>query len=130
MDGNGDSAPNYFPNTMGGPEPDISFNPLPHVEVHGVINRHTCITEDVDFMQAGELFRRVMDDSARTNLISNLVSHMQDAQENIQYRQTALFYKCDTEYGTRVVEDLGLDVNQIKDLADMTQEELVEATRM
>ena len=44
---------------------------------------------------------------------------MQDAQEFIQCRQTALFYKCDTEYGTRVVEGLGLDVNQIKDLADM-----------
>lgn len=100
------------------------------MEVHGVINRHTRITEDVDFMQAGELYRRLMDDSTRTNLISNLVGHMQDAQENIQYRQTALFYKCDTEYGTRVAEGRGLDVNQIKDLAAITQEELVETTRM
>ncbi len=55
---------------------------------------------------------------------------MQEAKENIQYRQTALFYKCDTEYGTKVAEGLGLDVNQVKDLAAMTQEELVEATKV
>lgn len=129
VDGNGESAPNYYPNSMGGPEPDISFNP-PQIEVQAVIDRHTRPTEDVDFIQAGELYRRVMDDSARTNLISNLVGHMQEAQENIQYRQTALFYKCDTEYGTKVAEGLGLDVNQVKDLAAMTQEELVEATKV
>ena len=40
VDGNGESAPNYYPYSMGGPEPDISFNP-PHFEVLAVIDRHT-----------------------------------------------------------------------------------------
>ena len=83
---------------MNGPEPDISFAP-PAIEVQAVIDRHTRPTEDVDFIQAGELYRRVMDDEAKTNLISNITGHLGDANENIQYRQVALFYKCDVEYG-------------------------------
>jgi catalase len=128
VDSNGASSPNYYPNTMNGPEPDILFNP-PVVEVQSIINRHTRPTEDVDFVQAGELYRRVLDDQAKTNLISNIVGHLGNAKENIQYRQTALFYKCDAEYGTRVAEGIGLDVARVKDLASMTQEERVELTR-
>ncbi len=128
VDGNGGSRPNYYPNTMNGPEPDISFAP-PAIEVQAVIDRHTRPTEDVDFIQAGELYRRVMDDEAKTNLISNITGHLGDANENIQYRQVALFYKCDVEYGTRLAENLKLDINRVKELASMSQEERVEATR-
>jgi catalase len=113
---------------MNGPEPDISFAP-PAIEVQAVIDRHTRPTEDVDFIQAGELYRRVMDDEAKTNLISNITGHLGDANENIQYRQVALFYKCDVEYGTRLAENLKLDINRVKELASMSQEERVEATR-
>ena len=48
---------------------------------------------------------------------------------NIQYRQVALFYKADEEYGTRVANGLGLDVSKVKYLSAMNQEERVEATR-
>jgi catalase len=40
-----------------------------------------------------------------------------DAKENIQYRQIALFYKADEDYGARLDEGLGLDVVKVKDLA-------------
>ena len=70
-----------------------------------------------------------MDDEAKTNLVSNISGHLCDAKENIQYRQTALFYNCDVEYGTRVAESLKIDVNRVKELAAMSQEERVEATR-
>ncbi|MDP3066824.1 MAG: catalase [Methanobacteriaceae archaeon] len=128
MDDNGGSGPNYYPNTMNGPEPDISFNP-PVVEVQAIIDRHTRPTEDVDFVQAGELYRRVLDDEAKTNLVSNIADHLFDAKENIQYRQASLFYKCDVEYGTRGAESIGLDVTRVKELVSMTQEERVEAKK-
>lgn len=127
VDGNGGSGPNYYPNSMNGPEPDISFNP-PAIEVQAVIDRHTRPIEDVDFVQAGELYRRVLDDDAKANLVSNIAGHLGNAKERIQYRQTALFYKCDVEYGMRVAKSLGLDVERVKDLAAMTQEERVKAT--
>jgi len=43
-------------------------------------------------------------------------------------RQTALFYKADKDYGCRVAEGLGLDVNEVKHLADMSHEKRAEAT--
>lgn len=86
----GENVANYYLNSMNGPEPDISFNP-PTIEVQAVIDRHTLPTEDVDFVQAGELYRIVLDEEAKTNLVSNIASHLCDARENIQYRQAALF---------------------------------------
>ena len=51
------------------------------------------------------------------------------AKENIQYRQTALFYKASADYGTKVANALKLDVEKVKKLASLTQQERVEATK-
>jgi catalase len=56
------------------------------------------------------------------------VTHLGTAQKRIQSRQTALFYKADAEYGRRVAEGLGLDVNEVERLAKMSHEERAEAT--
>jgi hypothetical protein len=40
--------------------------------------------------------------------IENIVDHLEKAQKRIQLRQTALFYKADSDYGRRVAEGLGL----------------------
>jgi uncharacterized membrane protein YbaN (DUF454 family) len=50
------------------------------------------------------------------------------AQKRIQLRQTALFYKVDADYGTRVAKGLGLDANEVKRLAAMSQADRVKAT--
>lgn len=124
---NEDTFPNYYPNTMEGAETDISFKP-PTIEVQAVIDRHVQETEDIDFIQTGEFYRRVLKGEAKDNLISNLVGHLGGANKNIQYRQTALFYKADVDYGERVANGLDLDINKVKDLASMSQEERVKAT--
>lgn len=56
------------------------------------------------------------------------MGHLKGAQTRLQLRQTALFYKADPEYGSRVAEGLGLDVKKIEQLAGMSQEERVNAT--
>jgi catalase len=43
-------------------------------------------------------------------------------------RQTAIFYKADTDYGTRVAKGLGLDIKEVKRLAGLTQDERAKAT--
>jgi len=43
-------------------------------------------------------------------------------------RQTAIFYKADSEYGRRVAEGLGLNVKEVEKLAAMSQEERAKAT--
>ena len=69
-----------------------------------------------------------MTDEDRDHLIGNIVGHLGGAQERIQLRQCALFYKVDPEYGTRVAEGLGLDPHEVERLAGAPQEELVGAT--
>jgi len=120
-------APNYYPNSYDGAFPDKRFAP-PAIDVQGLAARHEYPLGDVDFEQAGDLYGRVLSDYDRTNLIGNITGHIKNAQQRVQYRQTALFYKAHPEYGIRVAEALGLDVNKVKTLAAMTNEERIAAT--
>ena len=69
-----------------------------------------------------------MTDTDREHLVGNIVAHLGGALTRIQLRQTALFYKADPDYGTRVATGLGLDVEEVKRLASMSQQERVKAT--
>jgi len=124
---NGADRPNYYPNSFGGPEPqpDVAEPPF---EVSGEAARHPYTHPNDDFFQAGELYRRVMTDEDREHLIGNITTHLCNAQKRIQLRQTAVFYKADPEYGSRVADGLGLDVKKVKQLAEMSQEERARAT--
>jgi catalase len=127
LDANGAGGPNYYPNSMGGPEPQQKVGEPPF-EVSGMAGRHEYAHPNDDFVQAGDLYRKVMTDEDRDHLIGNIVSHINGAQKRIQLRQTALFYKVDAEYGRRVAEGLGLDIKEVTKLADMSQEDRVKAT--
>lgn len=126
-DANYGSALNYWPNSFGTAAPDPSIK-LPQVDVAGMAARHEYKLGDVDFVQAGDLYRKVMTKTERDHLISNITSHLCGAQKRIQLRQTALFYKADPEYGERICKGLKLNLNEVKKLAAMTQEERVKAT--
>jgi len=127
FDSNGAGGPNYYPNSMGGPEPQYGVGEPPF-EISGMAGRQEYTHPNDDFVQAGDLYRKVMTDKDRDHLIDNIVSHISGAQKRIQLRQTAIFYKADTEYGRRVAEGLGLDIKKVTKLADMSQEDRVKAT--
>jgi catalase len=124
----GSGHPNYYPNSMGGVEPDPAAAE-PTLGISGDIARQPYTHPNDDFVQAGDLYRKVMTDEDRANLIGNIVSHLSNAQKRIQLRQTVLFYRADTDYGKQVAKGLGLDVDKIESLASMSQEQLVEATK-
>ena len=126
-DDNSGDSPNYYPNSFGGPEPQPGSGEPPF-EVSGLAARHPYTHLNDDFFQAGELYRRVMTDEDRDHLIGNITSHLCNAQKRIQLRQTAIFYKADPDYGRRVAEGLGLDVGEVKRLAEMSQEDRAKAT--
>jgi catalase len=126
-DENGGGDPNYWPNSFGGPAPDPAVAPPP-IDVAGMAARHSYELSDVDFVQPGVLYRKVMTDEDREHLVGNIVSHLKNAQKRIQLRQTALFYKADAEYGERVAKGLGLSPGEVERLAAMSQEERVKAT--
>lgn len=128
VDINGAGGPNYWPNSFNGPEPEPESGE-PVFGLEGDAGRFPYGHPNDDFAQAGELFRKVMTNTDRDHLIGNIVSHLGNAQKRIQLRQAALFFKADREYGRRVAEGLGLDVAEVEELAGMTQEERILATR-
>lgn len=126
VDGGG-SGPNYWPNSFGGPGP----NPKalePAIDLEGQAGRYTYDFPNDDFVQPGNLYRKVMNAEAKKHLVGNIVDHLGGAQKRIQLRQCAIFYKADVDYGTRVAKGLGLSIREVKRLAAMSQEERAAAT--
>ncbi len=109
FDENGDGSPNYYPNSFDGPEPDAQAAE-PTYDVTGTVARSPYRHPNDDFVQPGNLYRKVMKDQDRENLIGNIVSHLGNAKKEIQIRQTRLFYKADPEYGLRVAKGLGIEL--------------------
>ena len=127
VDDNGGGGPNYWPNSFGGPDPDPSAGEPPF-EVEGQAGRHPVEHPNDDFVQAGNLYRKVMTDEDRDHLIGNIVDHLGGAQKRLQMRQTAVFFKADPDYGGRVAGELGLDLKEVERLAAMSPEERAKAT--
>lgn len=127
VDGNGGGGPNYWPNSFGGPDPDPSSGEPPFA-IEGQAGRHPVEHPNDDFVQAGNLYRKVMTDEDRDHLIGNIVDHLGGAQKRIQMRQTAIFFKADPDYGGRVTRELDLDLKEVEGLAAMSPEERAQAT--
>ncbi len=122
FDSNGGGSPNYYPNSFGGPEPKAEVAE-PAVTVSGIAARQKYAHPNDDFVQAGDLYRKVMTETDRDHLIGNIVEHLGGAQKRIQLRQTVFFYKADPDYGRRVAEGLKLDLKEIERLAKMSLQE-------
>jgi catalase len=128
VDENGGGGPNYYPNSFEGPQPQPEMAE-PSLEFSGKGARRPYVHPNDDFVQAGDLYRKVMTDEDREHLIGNIIDHLGNAKKRIQIRQTALFYKVEPEYGTRIAQGLKLDVKEVELLAKMPQEERVKATK-
>jgi len=115
FDSNEGDKPNYYPNSFNGPEPQIDAADPPF-EVSGKVARQKYTHPNDDFVQAGNLYRKVMTDEDRDHLIGNIVTHLCNAKKDIKIRQTKIFYKADPEYGRRVAEGLKLDLKEFKKL--------------
>jgi catalase len=128
VDDNGGGGPNYYPNSFDGPEPQPDMTE-PALEFSGKGARQPYVHPNDDFVQAGNLYRKVMTDADREHLVGNIVDHLSGAQKRIQLRQTALFCRADPEYGTRVAQGLKHDAKEVERLAKMSPEERAEATK-
>jgi len=127
FDNNFGGGPNYFPNSFGGPLPSQEAAEPPF-EISGKASRQKYAHPNDDFVQAGDLYRKAMSDTDREHLIGNIVDHLAGAQTRIQYRQSAVFYKADPDYGRRVSQGLKLEIKEVIRLAEMSQEERAKAT--
>jgi len=126
-DSNGGGGPNYWPNSFNGAEPDKSVKEPP-MEISGQADRYPYTHPNDDFVQPGNLYRDVMSEQDREHLVGNIVGHLGGAQKRIQLRQTALFFKADQDYGSRVAKGLKLDIKEVEKLANMSHDERAKAT--
>ncbi|GFY38002.1 catalase [Trichonephila inaurata madagascariensis] len=99
-----DGAPNYYPNSFGGPVNDRTVRQPPYY-VAGDVDRYNSENED-NFTQAGIFYREVLDDDQRTRLVENIAGNLVEAQDFIQERAVKNFSQADPEYGRRVKEEL------------------------
>lgn len=107
------SQPVYAPNSYGGPvaDPEVASEFGWSVEA-GEVGRYAYEkhSQDDDFGQAGDMYRNVMDDNAKTHLVTNIVGHASDRVDpDMQQRVVAYWTNVDPDLGARVASGLGLD---------------------
>jgi catalase len=111
FDGNFESAPNYEPNSFGGPVENPQYRERPQT-IHGSVDRHNHRMDGDYYMQPGNLFRLMKQDE-RERLIGNIVASMKTVPDHIQERQILHFKKADPEYGAGVAAGLGWEISDI-----------------
>ncbi len=112
FDGNFGSAPNYEPNSTGGPAEDRSYLEPP-LKISGDADRYDHREGNDDYTQAGNLFR-LLTAEERKRLIGNIAASMKSVPREIQEKQVRHFYKADPAYGQGVAKGLGLPASVFK----------------
>jgi catalase len=98
---NGAGAPNYFPNSFRGAQPNPESAKWHGDSVTGQVERVDTGDED-NFSQCGEFFNSVLDQGARERLTDNIAGHICEAQPFIRDRAIRNFAAADKEYGRMI----------------------------
>ncbi|CAG9856040.1 unnamed protein product [Phyllotreta striolata] len=100
------AAPNYFPNSFGGPDCDEVAKVLePKFTVSGEVYRYDTSDSD-NFSQAKVFVTKTLSKDAVDRLVSNLVGHLSGASDFIQERQVKHFRAVDKAFGDRIAQGL------------------------
>jgi catalase len=116
VDGNGGSSPNYFPNSFDDIYTDESYKE-PAMPMNGQpadwYDRNGPGDDD-HYSQPGALYRNVMNDYDRKNLVKNIVGTMQGIdgpkRMDIINRQLCHFFRADMQLGMAIAKALNVDV--------------------
>jgi catalase len=106
---------NYEPSTQGGlreaPKPKKDY----HQWVEGHLGRYQTTKTAADYQQAGERYR-TFEEWEREDLINNITGDLKQCPENIQLRMIWHFWHCDPDYGQRLADGVGIDIEKAKAL--------------
>lgn len=112
FDGNGGSAPNYEPNSFGGPAEDARYKETPREAAPGQIARYSHREGNDDYTQAGDLYR-LMPEDAKERIVANIAGSLCQTPKRIQTLQVAHFTNADEDFGKRLQKALdGHSANQ------------------
>jgi catalase len=118
VDGNGGNGVNYSPNSFD----DIYADPAykqPALQLDSTVADwydRNAAGEDDHYTQPGWLYKRVMTEEDRKNLVSNIVGAMSGIagpkRDLIINRQLCHFFRADVDLGSRVAKALGVTIDQ------------------
>lgn len=121
-------TPGYSPNSMGewSAQPDVMEPPL---DLEGAMYRYDYKDDPTDdcFRAGGDLFRLMTEDK-RALLIENTARNIEPVTNNVKYRHGVHCYLADEEYGRRMTEAMGLNLEKVKELSKLSHQGLEEAT--
>ncbi|MEA4854157.1 MAG: catalase [Christensenella sp.] len=124
VDGNYGATVAYTPNSQGvwAAQPGVMEPPL---DLSGAMYTYDPKDDPTDdnFRAAGKLYRLMTEDK-RGLLIENTARNIFPVTKNIKYRHAAHCLRADEEYGLRIAAALDLDVDKVKELAALSNDEL------
>jgi len=107
FDENGGAAPNYEPNSFGGPVENPAYSEPP-LKISGDADRYEQKRGvDDDYIQPGNLYR-LMPPEEQKRLVENIVRSLKNVPKEIQQKMVGHFRKADPAYGDGVAKGLGL----------------------
>jgi catalase len=102
---------NYEPSSQGGLVEAPKHRQDYHQFVQGHLGRYQTTSTQSDYKQAGDRYRSFTD-RERDDLISNMVADMKACPEEIALRMVWHWWHCDEDYGRRVAEGAGIDLQR------------------
>lgn len=117
LDGNGGSAPNYFPNSFDSIVPDPAYKTAA-MQLDALVADNydrNAEGENDHYSQPGIFYRKVLSDQDKKNLVHNIVSSMQGISGpkrlDIINRQLCHFFRADIGLGMAIAMGLGVDMS-------------------
>lgn len=104
---------NYEPNTRGGPVADPKYKKAP-VKVSETGGRYKYAHPNSDFEQIKTFYNKVLDETERDNLTTNIVNSMGNTRKEVKLRAVEIYKKIDPDYGNRVEAKLGFRSSDAK----------------
>ncbi len=105
------AAPNYWPNSHAtAPKPDAAFADPAWKLGEIIVDRYDSTVDHDDYTQPGNLYR-MFDDAHRDRLTSRIAGGLGQARKEVQMRMLCHFFRADMDYGMRLAQKLGIDVN-------------------
>ncbi len=127
-DGNHGATVAYTPNSEGiwAAQPEVMEPPL---DLSGAMYQYDPKDDPTDdnFRAGGDLWRVLTEDKKQL-LIDNTAEDIAPVSQNIKYRHAVHCYLADADYGKRMAAALMLDFAKVKELSQLSNSELIQAT--
>lgn len=111
------SRPNYWPSSRPGtPDTDAQYKDPAWELGQTTVDRFDSTVDHDNYTQPGNLYR-MFDDAHKDRLATRIAGVLGQARKEVQMRQLCHFFRADEDYGKRVADKLGVNLDEIMQAA-------------